>query len=234
MSLTNAPDPEVRAARGASRTWTTSCTRSCSTRCWKRKQMVVTGAQGSTIFDADGTDLSRRHGRACGASTSAMAAPSSPRSPPSRCSRSPTSRTPAMNLPAAELAREDQRADGRRLPHLFRQLGVRGERGRLQDRPAIREARISRANSASRRSAATTPITAPRWPRWTPAAWATARRKFEPYSGDFVHVAGADLLSLPVRPELPELRPGLRQEHRDHDPRRGAGDCGRSASSSRS
>ena len=35
MSLTNAPDPAVRAGGRASRTWTTSCTRSSSTRRWK-------------------------------------------------------------------------------------------------------------------------------------------------------------------------------------------------------
>jgi len=40
--------------------------------------------------------------------------------------------------------RKDQRIGGRRLPHLFRQLGIGSERGRLQDRPPIPEARASR------------------------------------------------------------------------------------------
>ena len=42
------------------------------------------------------------------------------------------------------VGRKDQRIDGRRLPHLFRQLGIGSERGRLQDRPPIPEARASR------------------------------------------------------------------------------------------
>jgi hypothetical protein len=49
------------------------------------------------------------------------------------------------------------------------------------------------------------------------------KAKFEPFSGDFVHVAPV-LLSLPVRPELSELRSRLRQEHREHDSRRGTRD----------
>ena len=39
------------------------------------------------------------------------------------------------------------------------------------------------------------------------------KAKFEPYLGRLHPCRAAVLLSLPVRPELPELRPGLREEH---------------------
>ena len=114
--------------------------------------------------------------------------------------------------------REDQRADGRRLSHLFRQFGVRGERGRLQDRPAIHEARISGGIPLQDHQ----PLF--RLPRHH--ARRLRRRRHGRAQGEVRAVFGrfrarraALLLSLPVRPQLSELRPGLREEHGDDDPR---------------
>ena len=118
----------------------------------------------------------------------------------------------AMNVPAAGAGREDQRADGRRLPHLLRQLGFRGERGRVQDRPAIHEARISRRISLQDRQ--------PLFRLSRHHARHPGRRRHGRAQGEvravfrrFRACRAALLLSLPVRPELPELRTGLRQEH---------------------
>ena len=222
MSIVNAPDPEVRAARRQAGPRQRPAPDRAAQARWRRSRSSSPARRARRSSTPTAPNISTRW-PGCGASTSATAAPSSPRSPPSRCEQIAYYPAHRDERAGRGARREDQRADGRRLSHLLRQLGLRGQRGRLQDRPAIREARVSRASSASRPSAATTPITARRWRRSPPAAWATARRSSSRSAGEFVHVAAAVLLSLPVRPELPELRPRLRQEHRDRDPRRRAG-----------
>ena len=71
--------------------------------------------------------------------------------------------------------REGERAAGRRQPRLLRQLGLGGQRGRASSSRASTPGTSSPSRTATRRSAATTAITAPRWPPSPRAAWATAR-----------------------------------------------------------
>ena len=117
---------------------------------------------------------------------------------------------------------EDQHADGRRLSHLLRQLGLRGERGRLQVRAAIPEARTSGRFPLQDRQ----PLL--RLSRHD-AGHARRRRHGRP-QGEVRAVLGRlracgapVLLPLPVRPDLSELRPRLREEHGKRDPGREPG-----------
>ena len=221
MSLTNAPDPEIRAAV-VRQDLQNVLHPIVQHKLLETKQMVVTGAQGSTIYRCRRHRVSRRHGRAVVRQHRLR-----PRRA-GRCGGRPDAAAGVFPAHRDERARrgaggEDQRPDGRRLPHLLRQLGLRGERGRLQDRPAVHEARVSRRVPLQDDQ----PLL--RLSRHH-AGHAGRRRHGRP-QGEVRAVLGrlrprraAILLSLPVRPELSELRPGLRQEHGDHHPGRGAGD----------
>ena len=117
---------------------------------------------------------------------------------------------------------EDQHADGRRLSHLLRQLGLRGERGRLQVRPAIPEARASRRFPLQDRQPL---LRLPRHDAGDARRWRHGRSqgKVRAVLGRLRARRTAVLLPLPVRPDLSELRPGLREEHGKRDPGRESG-----------
>ena len=174
MSLTNAPDPAVRQAV-VRQDLDNVLHPIVQHKVLEAKQMVVTGGAGLHDLRCRRHRLSRRDGRAvvrqhrlrprracrgsCRADAAAVLFPAHRDERAGRCA-----------------GREDQRTDGRRLSHLLRQLGFRGERGRLQDRPPVHEARISRAVPLqddqpllrlSRHNARHA---------WTPAAWASARQ----------------------------------------------------------
>ena len=128
MSHTNSPDPAVREAV-VRQDLENVLHPIVQHKVLETKQMVVAGGQGSTIFDADGTELSRRHGRAVVREHRLW---------PHRTGRGRGRTDAAAVVFSAHrderagrgTGRKDQRADGRRLPHLLRQLRLRGERGR--------------------------------------------------------------------------------------------------------
>ena len=220
MSLTNAPDPEIRAAV-VRQDLKNVLHPIVQHKALETKQMVVTSAHGSTIYDADGTAyLDGMAGLWCvniGYGRGELA----------EVAADQMQQLAYFPHTADERARrgaggEDQHADGRRLSHLLRQLGLRGERGRLQVRPAIPEARASGRVPLQDRQ----PLL--RLSRHH-AGHARRRRHGRP-QGKVRAVLGrlrarraAVLLPLPVRPELPELRPGLREEHGERDPGREPG-----------
>ena len=86
--------------------------------------------------------------------------------------------------------------------HTYFVLGLRGERGRLQDRPPVHEARASRALSLQDNERdfsyhGTTLATL------DVVELGERKAKFEPYSGDFVHVAHPYCYRCPFGLEYP-------------------------------
>ncbi len=140
----------------------------------EQQQLVIVSAKDSTVVDADGREyLDGMAGLWCvnigyGRTELADVAAEQMR----KLSYYPHT---AMNAARRRAGREGQRAARRRQPRLLRQLGLGGQRGRVQVRAPVRRATSTRSRTATRRSAGTTATTARRWPRWPRAAWATAR-----------------------------------------------------------
>ena len=177
--------------------------------------MVIVSGQGSTVMDADGTEyLDAMAGLWCvniGYGRTELADIASEQM--KQLSYFPHT---AMNFPAAKLAEtlNTQMGGGY---HLFREFRLRGERSRLQDRAAVRQAGIP-----------------PRIPLQDHLALlGLSRHHHGDGSGgrhgraeDEVRAAGrglrsrlaALLLSLPVGAEISVLRPGLCEDDRDGDP----------------
>ena len=185
MSLSNAPDPAIRQAV-VRQDLDNVLHPIVQHKVLEASQVVVTAAEGSTIYDADGTEyLDAMAGLWCvnigyGRTELADVAADQMR----QLSLFPAYRDERARRGAG---RNDQRADGRRLSHLFREFGLRGERSRLQVRPAIHEARVSgqyRFKTISRYFAyhGTTLATL------DAGGMGERKAKFEPFSGDFVHV----------------------------------------------
>ena len=198
MSLLNSPDPAVRAAV-VQQDLGNVLHPIVQHKALETKQMVVTRSEGSTIVDADGTEyLDGMAGLWCvnigyGRSELAEVAADQMR----QLSYFPHT---AMNAPAAALAEKINELMGGGYHTYFVNSGSEANEagfkiarlGRISvnstprtigigTRPASRSPAKTRstsvpANSASRRSAAITPITARRSPRWMPAAWASARQ----------------------------------------------------------
>ena len=105
--------------------------------------------------------------------------------------------------------REDQRPDGRRLSHLLRQFRLRGERGRLQDRPAVHEAGTPRGISLQDHRPL---LRLSRHDARHPGCRRHGRTQSEVRAifRQLCACRAALLLSLPIRPQLSELRARLR------------------------
>ena len=217
MSLTNAPDPEIRAAV-VRQDLQNVLHPIVQHKVLETKQMVVTGAHGSTIYDADGTAyLDAMAGLWCvniGYGRGELADVAADQM--QQLAYFPHTQ---MNVPAAALAEKINTLMGGGYHTYFVNSGLRGERGRLQDRPAVPEARAPGRVPLQDRQ----PLL--RLSRHH-ARHARRRRHGRP-QGEVRAVLGrlrprraAVLLPLPVRPELSELRPGLREEHGKRHPGR--------------
>src|SRR3954464_3574937 len=141
MSLPNSPDPAIREAV-VRQDLGNVLHPIVQHKLLETKQMVVAGGEGSTIIDADGTEyLDAMAGLWCvniGYSRTELAEVAAEQM--RQLSYFPHT---AMNAPAAVLAEKINSLIGGRLPHLLRELWLRGERSRVQDRPAIHEAGMS-------------------------------------------------------------------------------------------
>ena len=173
MSLLNSPDPAVRAAV-VQQDLGNVLHPIVQHKVLETKQMVVTRSEGSTIVDADGTEyLDGMAGLWCvnigyGRSELAEVAADQMR----QLSYFPHT---AMNAPAAGLAEKINELMGGGYHTYFINSGSEANEAGFKMPGNIRSTSIP-ANSALRRSAAITPITARRSPRWMPAAWASARQ----------------------------------------------------------
>jgi taurine-pyruvate aminotransferase len=225
MSLSNTPDPAARDAV-VRQDLGNVLHPIVQHKVLEAKQIVVTGGEGSTVVDGDGTEyLDGMAGLWCvnigyGRTELAEVAAEQMR----QLSYFPHT---AMNVPAAALAEKINGLMGSGYHTYFVNSGSEANEAGFKiarqymkhEYPGeYRFKTISRYFAYHGTTLATLDA----------GGMGERKAKFEPFSGDFVHVAAAVLLSLSVRAELPELRAGLRQEHGGRDYRRGPRDCGRS------
>jgi len=225
MSLTNSPDPAIREAV-VRQDLKSVLHPIVQHKTLETKQMVVTGGQGSTVFDADGTSyLDAMAGLWCvnigyGRVELADVAAEQMR----QLSYFPHT---AMNAPAAALADKINGLMGNDYHTYFVNSGSEAnEAGFKIARQYMKHEYPGeyRFKTVSRYFAyhGTTLATL------DAGGMGERKAKFEPFSGDFVHVAPPYCYRCPFGLSYPSC--GLAcVKNGDCDPRRGAGDGGRSA-----